>query len=99
MESRKRKLNIEGGKLMLKSKSKLAVWLTTVAIMASLFSPALVNDAHAGIANGSKFLGNIIANSVPSNFATYWDQVTPENSTKWGAVEATRNSMNWSAAD
>lgn len=84
---------------MLKSKSKLAVWLTTVAIMASLFSSALVKDAHAGIANGSKFLGNIIANNVPSNFATYWDQVTPENSTKWGAVESTRNSMNWSAAD
>jgi endo-1,4-beta-xylanase len=48
---------------------------------------------------GSKFVGNIIASSVPSNYATYWNQVTPENSTKWGSVESIRNKMNWSQAD
>ncbi len=37
--------------------------------------------------------------SVPSNFGTYWNQVTPENATKWGSVEGTRNQMNWAAAD
>lgn len=54
----------------------------------------------AQIAAGkSKFLGNIIANSVPSTFGTYWNQVTPENSGKWGSVEATRNTMSWGALD
>ena len=61
---------------------------------------SLCGTAHAQMANGKpKFVGNITANSVPSNFATYWNQVTPENGTKWGSVEGTRNQMNWSAAD
>lgn len=48
---------------------------------------------------GGKFLGNVTGNSVPANFGTYWNQVTPENATKWGSVEGTRNTMNWAAAD
>lgn len=57
-------------------------------------------DATAQIAAGKeKFLGNIIANSVPPNFNTYWNQITPENAGKWGSVEATRNTMNWDALD
>lgn len=50
-------------------------------------------------ATGSKFLGNVIGSSVPSDFANYWDQVTPENASKWGSVESTRNVMNWSNVD
>lgn len=42
-----------------------------------------------------KFVGNIIGSSVPSNFLQYWNQVTPENSGKWGSVESTRDVMNW----
>lgn len=42
-----------------------------------------------------KFLGNIIASSVPSNFDTYWNQITPENSGKWGSAEPTRDNMSW----
>jgi len=58
------------------------------------------STAHAQIAVGkSKFLGNIVAGNVPSNFNAYWNQVTPENSGKWGSVEATRNQMNWSQLD
>jgi endo-1,4-beta-xylanase len=54
----------------------------------------------AQIATGkAKFVGNVTGNSVPANFNTYWNQVTPENGTKWGSVEGTRNTMNWSAAD
>lgn len=49
--------------------------------------------------NHAKFLGNIIPNNVPASFDTYWNQVTTENSGKWGSVEGTRNSMNWSAHD
>jgi endo-1,4-beta-xylanase len=50
-------------------------------------------------AGRDKFLGNIVANSVPANFNTYWNQITPENSSKWGSVEGTRNTMNWTALD
>jgi endo-1,4-beta-xylanase len=56
--------------------------------------------AQAQIAVGKpKFLGNIIAGSVPSNFNAYWNQVTPENAGKWGSVEAVRNQMNWGPLD
>jgi endo-1,4-beta-xylanase len=56
--------------------------------------------ANAQMANGKpKFVGNVTANSVPANFNTYWNQITPENATKWGSVEGTRNTMNWAAAD
>ncbi|MBL0728764.1 endo-1,4-beta-xylanase [Piscinibacter sp. HJYY11] len=57
-------------------------------------------SAHAQLATGKpKFLGNIIAGSVPQSFNTYWNQVTPENSGKWGSVEAQRNQMNWGPLD
>ncbi len=48
-----------------------------------------------------KFFGNIIANgyNIPSNFDDYWNQVTPENSGKWGSVESTRDSMRWGSLD
>ena len=42
-----------------------------------------------------KYLGNIIAGSVPTNFNTYWNQVTPENSGKWESVEPTQDNMSW----
>jgi endo-1,4-beta-xylanase len=60
----------------------------------------LAAPASAQIAAGKRiWLGNVTRDSVPSNFGTYWNQVTPENSTKWGSVEGTRNTMNWGAAD
>jgi GH35 family endo-1,4-beta-xylanase len=46
-----------------------------------------------------KYLGNIIASTVKSNFNTYWNGVTAENGCKWGSVEATRDVMNWDIAD
>jgi endo-1,4-beta-xylanase len=36
---------------------------------------------------------------VPSDFGTYWNQVTPENGGKWGSVEATQNNMQWGGLD
>jgi endo-1,4-beta-xylanase len=60
----------------------------------------LAASAHAQIAAGrDKFLGNVTGNSIPANFDTYWNQITPENASKWGSVEATRNTMNWAALD
>lgn len=46
-----------------------------------------------------KFLGNIIAGAVPSDFRTYWNQVTPENAGKWESVESTRDVMSWAGLD
>ncbi|MFQ3579075.1 MAG: endo-1,4-beta-xylanase, partial [Bacteroidales bacterium] len=46
-----------------------------------------------------KYLANIIANSVRTDFGTYWNGVTAENSCKWGSVEATKDVMNWIQAD
>ncbi len=50
----------------------------------------------APIADGAdKFLGNIVSGSVPSDFAEYWNQLTLENSGKWGSAEPVRDQMNW----
>ena len=45
------------------------------------------------------WVGNILGNSIPANFVTYWNQVTSENAAKWGAVEASRDNMNWGMLD
>lgn len=80
-------------------KSKWFKTVGTLALAGVLAASVAVGSVSAGLAKGSKFLGNIIANQVPNNFSPYWNQVTPENSTKWGAVEGTRNVMNWGQAD
>jgi GH35 family endo-1,4-beta-xylanase len=50
--------------------------------------------------NPNKFLGNITtAYSVRSDFNTYWNQLTPENETKWASVEGTRDVYNWATVD
>lgn len=46
-----------------------------------------------------KFLGNVIGGSLPADFNNYWNQVTPENSGKWGSVESTRDVMSWNGLD
>ncbi len=47
----------------------------------------------------SKFLGSAHSSVQATNFASYWNQVTPENGSKWGSVEGTRDQMSWSALD
>ena len=55
--------------------------------------------------NPDKFLGNITTswnNDMDYSgliFSDYWNQVTPENATKWGSVEGTRGRYNWNGAD
>ena len=56
--------------------------------------------------NPDKFLGNITTgwNSDMDTdgfvFSDYWNQVTPENATKWGSVEGDRQGkFNWGGAD
>jgi len=46
---------------------------------------------------GGKFLGSAITteNDIPSDFTTYWNQVTPENAGKWGQLEPSQGDWNW----
>jgi endo-1,4-beta-xylanase len=61
--------------------------------------PPRTEDAAAP-PEGRKFVGNITTGGqVRSDFATYWNQITPENEGKWGSVEGTRNKMNWAGVD
>jgi endo-1,4-beta-xylanase len=46
-----------------------------------------------------KFLGNAYGPSQVQDFAGYWNQVTPENGGKWGAVEAERDVMSFAGLD
>ena len=60
-------------------------------------------DTGAGMrpdASGSKFVGNITTRrQVRSDFTQYWDQITPENEGKWGSVQPSEGTFNWSALD
>lgn len=50
--------------------------------------------------NPNKFLGNITTMySIRSDFSTYWNQLTPENETKWASIEGTRDVYNWETVD
>jgi endo-1,4-beta-xylanase len=46
-----------------------------------------------------KFLGGAYSPVQSVNFAAYFNQVTPENAGKWGAVEAERDVMRWDDLD
>lgn len=69
----------------------------SVAVLSSVFVPAA--SVNAGMARGDKFLGNIIASNIQSNYDTYWNQVTPENGSKWESAEPSRDNMNWGNVD
>ena len=55
--------------------------------------------------NPDKFLGNITTgwnNDMDTNGLTYWklwNQVTPENASKWASVEGNKNTYNFNGAD
>lgn len=62
----------------------------------------LANSAFSQLAkdNSCKFLGNITTNGqVRSDFDTLWNQITPENESKWASIERTRDVMTWSGCD
>lgn len=70
------------------------ILLSTWLAMGSTFSYAQLSQ------NPNKFLGNITtAYSIRSDFSTYWNQLTPENETKWGSIEGTRDVYNWGTVD
>lgn len=74
-------------------------WFQVAAFLSVTFLFSF--NANAQMASGeAKFVGNVFnGNTVPLNFDTYWNQITPENSGKWVSVESVRDSMNWSDLD
>jgi endo-1,4-beta-xylanase len=79
-----------------------AIRLTTREKLSFFFIFLLLGPSvNAQLAQGkAKFLGNILSTAqTDPDFATYWNQATPENSGKWASVEPTRGLMEWSALD
>ena len=73
--------------------------ISCLTLTAMCFTP-LATKAQI-TTNPDKFLGNITTwgqmdagGGVPQYYKL-WNQVTPENESKWGSVEGTRNSYNW----
>lgn len=56
-------------------------------------------DAQPLAKGQSKFLGNILANTIHPNFTSYWNQVTAENAGKWGVAEGSQGNYNWPPLD
>ena len=73
--------------------------------LALLLTCLLVNQVQAQLSsNPDKFLGNITTSYNvdygAEKFYTLWNQITPENESKWGSVEGNRRgSFNWSGCD
>lgn len=81
--------------------------LLTKFFVCAAFVGFFSTTAHAQLSsNPDKFLGNITTgwnNDMDTNgfiFSDYWNQVTPENATKWGSVEGnSRGKFSWGGAD
>ena len=74
--------------------------ITSASILCALF--CFSNKANAQLSqNPDKFLGNITTRyqvdaggGVPEYYKL-WNQITPENESKWGSVEGTQGRYNW----
>jgi endo-1,4-beta-xylanase len=78
---------------------RLNLSITFIAFFIGTLLFAVTSQAQPAM-GANKFVGNITTyGQVRSDFLTYWNQITPENESKWGSVEGTRNVMNWSGVD
>jgi endo-1,4-beta-xylanase len=76
--------------------NKFSMFLTA----ALAWLPAALYAQGAPLAAGqAKFLGCTYSAAQSTDFASYWNKVTPENAGKWGNVEAVRGKMDWTALD
>jgi len=46
-----------------------------------------------------KYFGNIVSNSVQSNYSGLWNQMTMENASKWQSTNGTKGSYNFGGSD
>jgi endo-1,4-beta-xylanase len=80
----------------------IRVQLLVAAALSLVALVMLPTHAEAQIAKGkSKFLGSTILTPPPAaNWTTFWNQVTPENASKWGSVQGTnQTTFNWAQVD
>lgn len=69
-------------------------------LLIAFFSFLSGHSAKAQLAKcKGKYFGNILQNSIPSNYNTFWNQTTSENGSKWGSVEGTKGVYNWTSSD
>lgn len=68
------------------------------SMLAGVFTVATLTEAQPA-KGASKFLGNICGNTVRADFGTYWNQISPENSGKWGSVESQRDRYSFGGLD
>ncbi len=72
---------------------KLAVCALSCAFTGVFAGPGLADGA-------AKFVGSTtMEGEVPSDFGTYWNQITPERQCTWQAVEKTRGTFDFSECD
>jgi endo-1,4-beta-xylanase len=76
-------------------------WLgrATVVLLLGVmgFLPSLVFSQLSK--DKTRFVGSGIESVFHSDFAKYWNQVTPGNAGKWGSVEGSQDSYNWTPLD
>ena len=67
----------------------------------ALWGVAVSSVAALGLADGAaKFVGNIpVDGEVPSDFAKYWNQITPEYECLWVQIEKNRGEYDFSKCD
>ncbi len=78
---------------------RLPFFACFVAFMLQFLGPASIARAEPLATGLPKFLGSAYSAPQARDFASYWNQVTPENAGKWGNVEAVRGKMDWTALD
>ncbi len=78
-----------------------AIRLRSVVLLLFTFAVGFVppDSVSQPLATGkSKFLGSSYR-QARSNFATYWNQVTPDDAGKWGSIESSPGVFNWNSLD
>ncbi len=83
-----------------KPKARISYILTLALLIFCVTGSCFTPVADAAMATGkAKWVGNIWADAnVPTRYADYWNQITPENSTKWASCESQQGSYNFSTA-
>lgn len=90
--------NIIGGIKMFNKKRGLRI-VSALLVAFSLVSTISIPADAAMATNKAKWVGNIwYDGNAPSKFADYWNQLTPENASKWGSCENQQGSYNFGQA-
>ena len=70
------------------------------SILFVLFTLFYMVQLYSQMAAGRfKYVGNIAGTTPASDFISYWNQLTPENSGKWGVAEPTQGQFYWTPLD